>query len=177
MTTIASEYAAALFELAAEENVKNDVADSLKAVKESILREPSYVDLLATPGISTEEREGIIDEAYGKYIHEYAVSFVKLLCVRGHIRVLLECVDEFLRLYEESDGMICADVISAVPLSENEKSKLQKKLEAKLSRRVELVCSVDKSILGGVIVRADGKVMDGSLRTRLADMGSLIGGS
>lgn len=176
MMTVASEYGAALFTLSEEENVKGDVADSLKVIKDLILGEPSYIDLLAAPDISVDERCSIVDAAFDGRVHEYALSFVKLILERGHIRELLDCIDEFMRLYDEFDGVVLAEVVSAVPLSEDEKLKLAKKLENRFSMPVELACSVDESILGGVIVRADGKVMDGSLKTRLADVGSVIGG-
>ncbi len=176
MMTVASEYGAALFALSEEEKVKGDVADSLKVIKSLISDEPTYVDLLAAPDISVDERCSIVDAAFDGRVHEYALSFVKLILERGHIRHIFDCIDEYMRLYEESDGVIFADVVSAVPLSEDEKSQLAKKLENRFSKRVELVCSVDESILGGVIVRADGKVMDGSLKTRLTDVSSVIGG-
>ncbi len=176
MMTVASEYGAALFTLSEEENVKGEVFDSLKAMKDLILGEPSYIDLLAAPDISVEERCSIVDGAFEGRVHEYALSFVKLIIERGHIRQLLDCIDEYMRLYDESDGVVLAEVVSAVPLTEDEKLRLAKKLEKRFSKPVELACSVDESILGGVIVRADGKVMDGSLKTKLSDVGTVIGG-
>lgn len=176
MTRISEEYAAALFTLAAQENVKHEVADSIKAVRDTVREYPEYIDLLATPSIPLEERLAVIDKALGEYLHEYAVSFVKLLCERGHIRELCECIEEFLKLYEASDGIATAYVTSAVALGEAERESLRAKLEAKLARRVELICDVDESILGGVIVKVDGSIMDGSLRARLAEVGGIIGG-
>ena len=176
MTTVVSEYASALFTLAAEEDVKPEVAEAVGIIKALAVENPEYIDLLATPSISPDERAGLIEEAFGGRMHEYAVSFVKLLCERGHIRELVECIDEYLRIYEMSDGVVTAQVTSAVELSEAERNALAEKLEAKLSRRVVLECSVDPGILGGVIVRVDGKIMDGSLKTRIADVRSVIGG-
>ena len=176
MTRVSEEYAAALFTLAAEENLKHEVADSLKTVKTLALENPEYIDLLATPSIPFDERAEVIDKAFGLALHEYAVSFVKLLCERGHIRSLVECIDEYLKFYEASDGIASASVTSAVPLTEAELEALRVKLEAKLSRRVELVCSVDAALLGGVVIKVDGSIMDGSLRTKLAELTGVIGG-
>ncbi len=175
MTRVSEEYAAALFTLAAEENVKREVADSLKTVKALVLEYPDYIDLLASVNIPIDERCEVIDKAFGEDLHEYAVSFIKLICERGHIRDLFECIDEYLKLYEASDGIATANITSAVTLTDEEKETLRKKLEEKLSRKVELVCSVDESILGGVVIRVDGNIMDGSLRTKLAEIGGVIG--
>ncbi len=176
MTQIYEEYAAALFTLAAEEDIKREVAESVKVLKSVILEYPMYTDLLAAPNISLDERSQVIEEAFGGKLHEYAVSFVKLLCERGHIRELGDCLDEYLKLYEASDGTCTAEVVSAVPLTEAQRAELTEKLQKKLSRPVELCCKVDESILGGMIVSVDGMVMDGSLRRRLADAHDIIGG-
>ncbi len=175
MTSIAEEYAQALFVLAAEENVKSDVAQSLKLQKSLFAEYPEYTDLLASPNIPFDERCELIDKAFGEELHEYAVSFLKLLCERGHIREFMDCADEYLKLYEASDGIVRAYVTSAAPLTEAQREALKSKLEEKLSRKVELVCEVDESILGGVIVKADGSIMDGSVKTKLLEIGDSIG--
>ena len=175
MTSIAEEYAAALFTLTAEENKKGEVAQSLKAIGDLVAENTEYIDLLQAPSIPLDERLGLIEKAFGSEMHEYAVSFVKLVCERGRIRELSDCINEFLKLYEASDGIVTAYVTSATELDEAEKTVLREKLEKKLLRRVELVCEVDTSILGGVIVKVDGSVMDGSLKRRLAEVGEIIG--
>ena len=64
-------------------------------------------------------------------------------------------------------AMSTAQVTSAVPLTESEKQQLAEKLSARFGRTVTLECAVDESLLGGMVVRVDGKVLDGSLRGRL----------
>jgi len=174
MTRVSEEYASALFTLAFEEGVKSEVAESLEAVKGMLSEYPEYTELLAAPSIPFDEREKILDEAFDGRIHDYALSFVKLICGRGHIRELDECIDEYLRMYDAADGIANAEVISAVELSEAEKAALCTRLEKKLSRKVELSCRVDESILGGVIIKVEGNVMDGSLRTKLRDVKELL---
>lgn len=176
MTTITEEYASALFSLSAEDDKKREVADSLKTVKSIVSEYPEYIELLAAPSLPFEERAELIDKAFADNIHEYAVSFIKLLCERGHIRELADCIAEYFKLYEASDGIATAFVTSAVELTEEERRSLSEKLEKKLSRRVELVCDVDPGILGGIVVKVDGNIMDGSLKRRLADVKNVIGG-
>ena len=174
MTRVSEEYASALFTLAFEEGVKAEVAESLEAVKGILSEYPVYTDLLAAPSIPFDEREKILDEAFEGRIHDYALSFVKLICQKGHIRELDECIDEYLRMYDAADGVANAEVISTVELSEAEKTALCEKLEKKLSRRVEIRCCVDESLLGGVIIKVEGNVMDGSLRTKLRDVKEML---
>ena len=59
---------------------------------------------------------------------------------------------------------------SAVELTEGEKAKLIEKLSQKLGRTIHLECAVDPSLLGGLVVNVDGKVIDGSLRSKLQEI-------
>ena len=63
-----------------------------------------------------------------------------------------------------------ARVVSSVPLTLEEKKRLKARLEKMSGRKVSLECSVDKSLLGGLVVEMDGKVINGSLRQRLDEM-------
>ncbi len=175
MTRVSEEYSTALFALAAEADVLSEVSESANTILRLISEYPEYIELLAAPSIPLSERSTIIDNALGS-LHEYAVSFVKLMCERGHIRDLSECLEEFQKLYEYRCGVVTAEIISAVPLTEAESASIKSKLEAKLSRRVDATFSVDESLLGGMVIRVDGNVIDGSLRRKLAEVKDVIVG-
>ena len=103
-------------------------------------------------------------------------SFLSLLCERGKIRELPDCVREYDLLLGVRRRTSTATVVSAVALTEEEKQKLQKKLEAFCRRRVVLVCRCDPSLIGGITVTVDGQVLDGSLKRRLQDVKEVIQG-
>jgi len=176
MTDVSKEYAEAVFALAVESGKGQTYADRM-ALTVSLCREnPAFIELLASPNIPKKERCDIIDRVFiGDEVMEDIGSLVKLLCERGHIREIFGIAEEFSALWEETNGIVTAEVTSAVVLTEEEKLSLQKKLEQKLHRRVSLDCRVDASILGGVIVKADGQIMDGSLKRKLRDMENLLG--
>ena len=173
MTRVSEEYAAALYALASEEGVKQEVTEALGIIRTLFTENPDYIELLASPNIPFDERSALIDASLGS-LQEYAVDFVKLMTKNGHIRELCECIGEYLKLWEHADGVITAEVVSAAALTDAEQNALRAKLEAKLSRRVALSLSVDASLLGGMITSVDGSVMDGSLRTKLAQMKEAI---
>ena len=128
---------------------------------------PAYVELLACPAIPQSERTALLEQALGDALPEQVLSFVQLLCNHGHIRCLPACIEDYRRLYQAAVAMSTAYVTSAVPLTEEEKVRLTDQLSATHHRTIELVCTVDESLLGGMIVALDGKVIDGSLRRRL----------
>ena len=167
MTDLSREYAEALFALAAETHRENEYLEALDTATALLADNPEYVELLACPAIPRDERDGLLAQSFGAVLPEQVLSFIQLLCAHGRIRSLDDCVAEYRLLYQTAVAMSTARVVSAVPLTEAEKQQLAEKLSARFGRTVTLECTVDESLLGGMVVHVDGKVLDGSLRSRL----------
>lgn len=174
MTETSKEYAVALFELAVEDGIEKTISDGLKTVSRILRETPEYLDFLASPNIPVGERTEAVDKAFSGSVHEYVVSFLKVLTEKNSIRYIHKTISDFEDLYHAKDGISTAKVISAVPLKKNEKESLKKKLEAYCGHMVVMECIVNRAILGGMIVHVDGKVLDGSLRRRLQDIKKTI---
>ena len=170
MTEICKEYAQALFSLAQESQSEDAIGEGLNLVAGMARENPEILDFLAAPNIPKKERTGALEKALSGNVPEYVLSFAQLLCEHGHIRSLEGCAREYQELWNAARGLSTAQVVSAVALTEEEKRQLQQRLSAKTGREVRLVCSVDESLLGGLVVTLDGKVMDGSLKHRLNEV-------
>ncbi len=168
MTEIHQDYATALFSLAKERGA--DWTDDLRAVAALFRDNPAYTATLASPAIPLAERINAIATALGDSVAQEVSAFVRLLCERGHIRHLEEVVRAYIEMEQELHRRAVAEVVSAAPLTDDERERLLQKLERISGRTVTLECSVDPTLLGGVIVHMDGKVLDGSLQRRLRDM-------
>lgn len=164
------EYAEALFSLAAEENSVEEYSQALLAVKEIIAENPDYIELLASPAIPMSERLAAIDEAFEGRMPEYAVSFMKLLCENGRIRTLEACADEFYSLAAVFSNRISAVIYSAVDLNDGQKSGVCAKLEKLTGKSIDPVYIIDESLIGGLKIEVDGKVIDGSVKHRLGEI-------
>ncbi len=174
MTETSKEYASALFELAAEEERLPEVSESLALIHSQFRENPGYADLLASPNIPVSERLAAIDEAFGGAVSEEVISFLKILCRKDSIRSVYKIIHDFNDLYRTSRGVAKARVISAVPLKSAEKEKLKAKLEKLCSKEIVMECITSPSVLGGLVVYVDGRVLDGSLRRRLHDIKEVI---
>ena len=175
MNGIHNEYAKALFMLAMEQGKGKEFEDALDFVSEIFSENPAYIQLLASPGIPMEERLSLIDKAFSKDLPENVLSFLKLLCEKGHITSFFACKEQYKALLNEVNKVSDAVVTSAVELSENEKEALKHKLEKLSGHSVILSYCVDSTILGGLIVEMDGKIMDSSLQKHLKQVKDVIG--
>ena len=174
MSQVKIEYAQAIFMLAAENEDIVGFEKALEEIAEVFTGEPKYLQFLSSPGIALSERLDAIEKAFGESFPREIVSFVKLLCERRHIEEFIDCVCEFKRLANEVSKISEAKVTSAVELTEEERENLKQKLERMSGHTVMLDLTVDKSILGGIIVEMDGKVMDNSLKKHLKDVKDVI---
>lgn len=174
MTEINKEYGTALFMLAKEVDSVNEYAVALECVEEVFSGNPEYTDFLASPSIPMEERLSAIEQAFGSTLPDNVLSFLLLLCEKGHIRGFKHSVEEYKNLLDAQNHVSTALVKSAVELTEEQKEKLRDKLEIKTGNSVVLECFVDQSLMGGIVVEIDGKIMDASLKTRLHEVKDVI---
>ena len=170
MTELSKEYAEAIYALAAESGETEGWLTALEQVRDAIGAEPAYADLLACPSIPRDERDALLAQAFGEILPPMALSFLQLLCAKGHSTLLGDSVAQFRHLYEDAIRRHTAYVVSAVPLSDEQQRRLTEKLETLSGGTVQLSCTVDESLLGGIRVELDGKVLDGSLKNRLQDV-------
>ena len=174
MSDLNKEYAEALFALAAEIKQEKAYLEALQVVEDALAAQPEYLELLSAPSIPRDERNNLLEQAFGAVLPEQVLSFVQLLCAHGAIRSLPDCIEEYHRLYQAAVAMSTAYVTSAVALTEDQQTRLKEKLSAKFGRTIELVCTVDEHLLGGITVQLDGVVLDGSLRRRLQAVKDVI---
>lgn len=170
MTELAREYGAGLYELAAEENLREEIHDQLNALLRIFQENPDFLRLLDIHGIRLEERFGVLDDSLGGRVHPYILNFMKILCERSAIGSFGDCVAYFHRRYNADFGMIEAYVTTAVPLSDGNVDALRKKLEAISGKKVTLIQSVDPKLIGGVRVEMDGHRLDNTVQTRLEQL-------
>lgn len=170
MTQTSREYAEALFELAAEENRTDDYADALETVKQALEDNPGFLNLLASPAISREERMDALSAAFQDKIPLSMLVLLRMMVFRGHARNLPRMIESYRELARERRGESEAKVFSAVELTETERNALKEKLEKRFGHRMILDCQVDPGLLGGIRVETEGRVLDGTLRARLQEI-------
>ena len=174
MSAIGNEYGNALFMLAKEEGTLDDVAAALIGCEKLFGENPEYADFLGTPSIPLGERLGAVRAAFDGKLPDCVTDFICLLIERGYMRFFADCAEEFELQYNREFDITVADVVSAKKLSVSERQALRDKLQEKTGKRIKLRASVDPSLVGGMIVRIEGKLLDGSIRTRINEIQNAI---
>ena len=160
MTELAKRYGGSLYDLAAEEQLTDQLLAELDVALDCFNQEPAYLRLLSTPGVPKKERCALLDKAFAE-AHPYLVNFLKLLCEENLLAELPGCVRAYRDRYNADHGIIEATVVSAVPLNDTSREKLLAKLQEMTGKTVRLTAKVDPSILGGLRLDLNGTRLDG----------------
>ncbi len=171
---IAREYGRALFLLTEELGSTETVREEAAALSRILRDSAEYVSLLDTPALSKDERTALIDGAFGS-LDVNLVNLVKILAKRNLAYIIPRTLDAFEDEYMESRGIVRAEAISAVALTESQLLALRSKLEKITGKQIIIKNSVDPSILGGMKLRYMGIQRDGSIKTRLDDFKRALG--
>ena len=174
MTQIGNAYAQGLYALAREEQLEGKILEELESLQSIFAQETGYIALLASPNLNKEERAGLLDEAFRGKVQPYLLNFLKLLTEKGYIRHFSDCCKAYRNLYNEEHGILSVKAVSAVVLTEAQKSRLAEKLSAITGKQVLLETKVDPSCLGGIRLDYDGKRVDGTVAGRLESMANLL---
>ncbi|MBE6560874.1 MAG: ATP synthase F1 subunit delta [Ruminococcaceae bacterium] len=170
MSEAAKEYGRALADLAVEENIEVQILEESRAIRSLLDANPAYVRLLSSPEIAKSERAELLDKAFGGRVHRHLLNFLKLIMERGYAYRSAAFLSEYESIYCERHGIITADVQSAIPLSEEQKSRLAQKLSTLTGKTVELSCKVDPALIGGIRLTVNNTLFEGSVRAKLDQM-------
>jgi F-type H+-transporting ATPase subunit delta len=159
-------YAQAVFEIALEKNeLDRWQADFQKII--GAVNVADFLDVLDSPRIEFKDKTGLLKESLGD-INPLALNLMLLLIERSEVKLITEIAAIYGSLLDTYHGVETAEVVTAVALNDEEKAALASKLGAVVDAKVELKTEVDPEILGGIIARVGGKLLDGSTRSKLA---------
>ena len=161
---LSKRYARALFELAEEAGISEQLLHDLQDFDALLRRERRIKAYLFSPEVDKNLKLQVVETLVKGNTPPLLYHFIVLLVQKGRQQFYAEILFEFNRLYDRRAGRLRASVISAIPITEKNLQEVQKRLSAYLHAQVICDNKIDAEILGGLIVKVEGKVVDGSLR-------------
>lgn len=167
--TLARPYAEAVFELAQARGALKPWSEMLAFVT-TVAADENMQRLAADPRVDRARFRELFLEVCGKNLDDVGANFVRLLVENRRLNLLPEIVAQYETLKAEAEARVEATVTSAFALEPEQMKSLSEALKRKLGREVNLTAQVDKTLMGGIVIRAGDLVIDGSVRGRLADL-------
>jgi F-type H+-transporting ATPase subunit delta len=162
---LAISYAEAVFELAGDQ--VDQIGRELDDLRGIVEAEPMLKDLLGDPAIGKERRGELIERVFGQRISPLLVKFMHVANNNGRLGLLASIASAYHALLDARQGIVEADVTVVSRLDEKSMDDIRRRIGSALKREVVLHQYVDEQIIGGMILRVQDKMIDGSVRTQL----------
>ena len=160
-------YAVTLLEAADETGVTDSVQRDAEGLVVTLRQSEELAEFLANPVVGAQVQVSALQQLFSGKIEELSLNFLQLMGSRGRTAIIAVVLQAFLELVAEREGVVGAQVRTAVELSPEQRQNLQDRLERYTGRSVRLETQVDASVRGGVIARVGDTVFDGSINTHL----------
>jgi F-type H+-transporting ATPase subunit delta len=164
---VSSKYASSLLQVAVKKNILDDVYKDIKLLG-NLCKDNNFLLMLRNPFISYYKKKKILHNIFKGKVNDLMLSFFNLLVLRGREVFIPSIVETFLVKYNEHCNIKNAKVTTTFNLSKNLRSdfiNLVKKIT--LCNKVNLIESVDTSLIGGYILSVDDKKIDESIKSNL----------
>ena len=168
----ARRYAQAVFNIALERNELDRWQSDLEKIA-GLGEDAAFIALMENPKVRFEDKTKLLTKALGD-INPLALNLLYLLMTRGKVSLIGDIADEYQRLLDSYRGIEHAEVITAVPLDDKEKKKLEEHLGAVVGKKVLVETRVDSGLIGGIVARIGDKLLDASTHSKLIALGDKI---
>lgn len=168
---IAARYATALFELAVEGELLDEIAADLSDIGSMLSASDDFVRLVRNPLIGRKDQINAITAIADKAgFADLTSKFLGVMSENRRLFVLPEIILAYRQMLAAHRGEVNASVISAVALTPEQKSAIEDALADELEKKINLETEVDETLLAGLVVKVGSRMIDSSLKTKLGKL-------
>ncbi len=164
---VAKRYAVALFQIAKEQNLLDQIEEELRTVKEVFTNDNDLLGFLEHPKVTSDAKRAIIVKAFSG-LSPFVQNTLQLMIDRHRTDVIAAMADEFIELANDEKSVADAKVYSVRPLTEAETAAVSTAFAKKVGKtKLRITNITDSNLLGGIKLRIGNTIYDGSLSGKL----------
>lgn len=167
---IGKRYGQALFELALESGDLDTREEEIRLMVDTFTSEEEFFNILNHPKLSKKDKLDMLKAIFEGKVCDDFVGFLYLTVDKSRQEHIVDILNYTLARIEEYNGFVTAHVESAVPLADIDKKLIVSKLEAQTGKKITLEAVVDESLIGGLIIRINDRIVDNSIKRNLHRM-------
>lgn len=172
---VSKTYGDALFELALEKEDIPQMKEEVLSVKQIFEENEELLKLLNHPKIMGEEKIQIIEKIFKGKVSDDMTGFLTIIVGKGRYNEILDIFTYIERRIKEYEKIGVAKVSTPMKLTKKQKDAIVKRLlEITEYESFEVEYTIDKSLIGGMVIRIDDRVVDSSIKTKLANMAKAL---
>jgi F-type H+-transporting ATPase subunit delta len=175
--SVTRRYAQALFDTAQREGTIERIETDLETVDALLRVTPNLLRVLRAPTIGRDRKKDLLRKIFGEQVSALTLRFLNLVVDKRREAILPDVNREFRLLSYRSRNIQPVTVRAATRLTPEERAALQRALEARTGKNVEIQEEIDPTLLGGVVLRIGDTVIDGSVAGHLRRLRERMAGS
>jgi F-type H+-transporting ATPase subunit delta len=164
--TAARRYAEAAFQIGSADRKLDDWERDLGRIGE-LMQDDELRRIVEHPVVPYPDKERLLVRLAGPDTIREAVELVLLMVRRGRPRAIQPMISHFGELLRRERGIVLAEIRSALPLEDAQRTSVRERLGQLTGEQVEMNEVVDESLIGGIAVRIGDRLYDASVRSRL----------
>ena len=164
---ISVRYARALLKSADQQAVRDAVYADMQNIAQSYLDVRQLRTAIDNPMLPKEKKEQILIAACGGNPSAQTRKFISLVLQEGRENLMQFMANSFVTLYRQEKNMVSGRLITAVPVSDDIRTKMKQMVEKRTQANVEFETKVNPDIIGGFILEYDTYRMDVSVQSQL----------
>lgn len=173
---IAEPYAQALMSVAESNNLTERFGEEIRGLLSLLENSPELRQCLTSPVIREDKKKEILNQVMGNDTHAYLKNFLMLLVDKRRLFFLEAVCEQYLALLRELTHTVLAEVTSATELNEEQRRAVSEKVKSLTgASSVELQTSVNRDLIGGVVIKVGSQIFDASLRGQLRRISLSLG--
>ncbi|MEY8193846.1 MAG: F0F1 ATP synthase subunit delta [Cycloclasticus sp.] len=169
LAALARPYAEAVFLMADEKGRIDQWSDMLEFLKQ-VTSDELFKKVSNNPKVSSSALEGVVLDICEGQMDEEGLNLIKLLIKNNRLQLASEIAEQYEVKKSEKCGLLDVTVTSAFPMSDSDKESLGKSLSESFGKKVKISVEEDSSLIGGIVIRAGDKVIDGSLSGQIQQL-------
>lgn len=168
-------YGNALFELALEEKKIDSLYEEATALIDILEDNEELIKLLGHPQVNKEEKIKVIENSFAGRISKEITGLMVMIVDKGHASKMVDVFKYFVKLVKDEKKIGVASVTSAITLDDSKKKAIEKRLiETTKYNTMEIDFKVDESLIGGLVIRIEDRVVDSSIKTKLNNLSKTL---
>lgn len=164
---VAKRYARALFEVAKERGLIDEIEAELNAIVDVVTSNSELNKIMMHPHIAPKGKKELLEQLFQDRVKPETLNFLNVLVDNRRESDLAGVLSAFVSLANEERGIADAVVTTARPLSDAEQADIAKRFGEILNKTLRVHAVVDPSILGGIVVKIGDRLFDGSVKSKL----------
>jgi F-type H+-transporting ATPase subunit delta len=166
-TKLARRYAKSLLDLGREQNITDALYSDMNLLLDTFKKNRQLSVVFKSPIVTTDKKDAILNDLFSDKVNKLTLEFFRIVTRKNREYFIEDIAKSFVEIYKTFKGMQSARVITATPVDDKLRKQIMDVIAATTSDKIDLEEVVDKSIIGGFILRWGDRQIDASVTSKL----------